>query len=268
VLSPYLAGLLEGPGAPTTAPPVADSAPRPTVARVEYNEDDPAERDPDDPEEEEGSLPGNGVPEAEPLANELDDEELEWHRVWADEPPTRPAHAAQVRLSFVHGAELIHRRELVWLALGQLDQAMTDGRDPSNAVAFGVLLAPFLVDELRAGDLHAAVHEISHPLIQQLHVTRRDSERLRFSLLGQRKLAAAKKRGGQAELSAGRELIEDAMLLYELLERAAGHDPQLPSAIATGEGRETDGDDDDPDRPRKRRRRRRGGRRRRGETHP
>src|SRR3954470_16139138 len=39
VLSPYLAGLLEGPGAPTTAPPIGDVAvPRPTVARVEYDE--------------------------------------------------------------------------------------------------------------------------------------------------------------------------------------------------------------------------------------
>src|SRR5436190_3773227 len=70
VLSPYLAGLLEGPGAPTTAPPVAPTAPRPTVARVEYDEDDPAERDPDDPEEEPGSLPANGVPEAEPIEEE------------------------------------------------------------------------------------------------------------------------------------------------------------------------------------------------------
>ena len=57
VLSPYLAGLLEGPGAPTTAPPVGDHAPRPTVPRVEYDEDDPAERDVDDPEEEPARCP-------------------------------------------------------------------------------------------------------------------------------------------------------------------------------------------------------------------
>src|ERR1043165_1530431 len=34
VLSPYLAGLLEGPGAPTVAPVITTSVPRPTVARV------------------------------------------------------------------------------------------------------------------------------------------------------------------------------------------------------------------------------------------
>src|SRR5690242_8687425 len=64
VLSPYLAGLLEGAGAPATAPPVATTAPKPTVARIEYDDEDPAEHDPDDPDEEEGSLPINGEPEA------------------------------------------------------------------------------------------------------------------------------------------------------------------------------------------------------------
>src|SRR5688500_702393 len=43
VLSPYLAGLMEGEGAPATAPPLAMTAPRPTVARLEYVDEDPAE---------------------------------------------------------------------------------------------------------------------------------------------------------------------------------------------------------------------------------
>ncbi len=265
VLSPYLAGLLEGPGAPTTAPPIADSAPRPTVARVEYEDEDPAEHDPDDPDEEEGSLP-EGDEATAAGEEELDTEEREWHRVWADEPPARPAHAASVKLSFLPGTEIAKRREMVWAALAQLDISIAEGRDPSNAVAFGVLLAPFLPEELRGGDLHAATNELGASLITQLHVTRRDSERLRYILIAQRKLAAAKKRGGQAELAGGRELVDDALLLYTLLERAAGNESELPpTAIATGEGREGDEDDDDPNRPRKRRRRRRGGRRRRGE---
>jgi poly(A) polymerase len=271
VLSPYLAGLLEGLGAPAAPPPLEGSVPRPTVPRVEYDEDDPAERDIDDPQEEPGSIPVNGEAEAEPLAEELDDEEREWHAVWADEPPARPAHAAHVKLSFVHGADLVQRRTLAWSALAQLDLAVADSRDPSNAVAFGILLAPFLVDELKGGELHAAVHELSHPLIQQLHVTRRDSERLRYLLIAQRKLAAARKRGSQAELNGGRELIDDAVLLFALLERAAGGEGELPEPIATAEGRDDDaegGADDDPNRPRKRRRRRRGGRRRHGETRP
>jgi tRNA nucleotidyltransferase/poly(A) polymerase len=268
VLSPYLAGLLEGNGAPTTAPPIADTAPRPTVARIEYEDEDPAEHDPDDPDEEEGSLPINGEPEAIATEEaELDADEREWHRVWADEPPARPAHAVTIKLSFLPEPELIKRRALAWEALTQLDAAVGDGRDPSNAVAFGILLAPYIpAAELRGGDLHAAINELAHPLIAQLHVTRRDSERLRYLLMAQRKLAAARKRGAQAELAGGRELIDDSVLLYALLERAAGNEGVMPEPVVMDEGKGDDEDDDDPNRPRKRRRRRRGGRRRRGEA--
>ncbi len=261
VLSPYLAGLLEGPGAAVTAPLAAPAVPpRSTIARVEYEDEDPAEHDIDDPEEEseEGEVEEDGD-------EELDTEEREWHRVWADEiPQVRQVTAAHVRLSFLSAPELAKRRALVWEALAQLDNAVRDGRDPSNAVAFGILVAPLLPDELRGGELQNAVQEVAHPLIVQLHVTRRDSERLRYLLLAQKRLAAAKKRGVQAELAGGRELIDDAVLLYELLERAAGGNPEVPAVLASGEGRDDD-ESDDPNQPRKRRRRRRGGRRRRGE---
>jgi len=258
VLSPYMAGLLEGSGSPVKPPATPDEAPRATVPLVEYDEEDPAEHDPDDPPEE----PDDSGEEADDYApGELDPEEQAWHRVWADEPIARPAEAAPIRLSFVpNGADLVKRRTLAWEALPQIDTAVADGRDPSNAVAFGAVLAPFLSDDIRGGELNAAVHELAHPMIVQLHVTRRDSERLSYILLAQRKLAAARRRGGQAELAGGRELVEDAVLLFELLERAAGLPPGDAPAVATGEGR--DDADDDSDRPRKRRRRRRGGRRR------
>jgi tRNA nucleotidyltransferase/poly(A) polymerase len=274
VLSPYLAGLLEGPGAPATAPPVAMTAPRPTVARLEYVDEDPAEHDPDDPDEHE-RLAAVATEAAAPVDDddddddetdetdiELDAEEQSWHRVWADEPAARPAAAAPVKLSFVSSTtDLVGRRTLAWEALTQIDTAVKGGRDPSNAVGFGLLLAPFLSGELKGGELHAAVHEIANPMIVQLHVTRRDSERIRYLLLAQRKLQAATKRGGQAELAGGREMIDDAILLFELLERAAGNEPGETSALATGEGRDDEVDENGE--PRKRRRRRRGGRRRR-----
>jgi tRNA nucleotidyltransferase/poly(A) polymerase len=305
VLSPYLAGLLEGEGAPATAPPIAGMAPRATIPQIEYDEDDPAEHDPDDPPEdaaadaeddaddaedaedaeddaedadaedadaedadaedaEDADDAGNGeAAEGNGDAEPLDDEERAWHRVWADEPAVRPVAAAPVRLSFVSsGRELVRRRTLAWAALPWIDKAVADGRDPSNAVAFGALLVPFLPDELRGGELSAAVHELAHPLIVQLHVTRRDSERLRYLLVAQRKLHAAGKRGAQAEIAGGREVIDEAVLLFELMERAAGKEPQATPAITAESGAGAD-DEDDPDRPRKRRRRRRGGRRRR-----
>ncbi|HEX4423550.1 MAG TPA: polynucleotide adenylyltransferase PcnB [Kofleriaceae bacterium] len=295
VLSPYLAGLLEGEGAPATAPPIAGIVPRSTIAQIVYDEDDPAETDPDDPDEaaeagdesedgededgedEDGEDGEDGEDEdgeetenadraeADSLGDSLDEEERAWHRVWADEPAIRPA-AAPVRLSFVPpGRELVRRRTLAWATLPGIDRAVAEGRDPSNAVAFCALLAPFLPEELKGGELNGAVQELAHPLIVQLHVTRRDSERLRYLLIAQRKLLAANKRGVQAELPGGREMIEDAVLLFELLERAAGREPGAAPAIAPSEGRDDDEEDDDPDQPRKRRRRRRGGRRRRRE---
>ena len=186
--------------------------------------------------------------------------------MWADEPAVRPAAAAPVRLSFVSsGRELVRRRTLAWAALPGIDKAVADGRDPSNAVAFGVLLAPFLPDEVRGGELAAAVHELAHPLILQLHITRRDSERLRHLLVAQRKLTAAGKRGAQAELTGGREVIDEALMLFEIMERAAGREPPATPAVASdGAGGGSD-EEEDGDRPRKRRRRRRGGRRRRRE---
>jgi poly(A) polymerase len=265
ILSPYLAGLLEGTGAPATAPPIAPSTPRPTVPRLEYEDEDPAEHDPDDPPEEPDEVDQVEAETAEP---DLDPEEQSWHRVWADEPAARPVAAAQVRLSFLPaGPELVRRRQLAWATLPWIDKAVLEGRDPSNAVAFGAFLAPFLPDDLKGGELHAAVQELAHPMIAQLHVTRRDSERLRYLLLAQRKLNAAKKRAGQAELAGGRDLIDDAILLFELLQRAAGIEPAEGEslAVATSEGRDEEASDEDSDQPRKRRRRRRGGRRRRRE---
>jgi poly(A) polymerase len=290
VLSPYLAGLLEGEGSPATAPPIAGVAPRSTIAKIEYDEEDPAEHDPDDPDEDgedgeaaaggedgedgdddddedgDGDDSGDDETDAGGDADPLDDEERAWHRVWADEPAVRPAAAAPVRLSFVSSSrELVRRRTLAWAALPWIDKAVADARDPSNAVAFGALLAPFLPDEIRGGELTAAVHELAHPLIVQLHVTRRDSERLRYLLVAQRKLHAAGQRGAHAELSGGREVIDEAVLLFELMERAAGKEPQKAPEITAEAGAAGTEDDDDPDRPRKRRRRRRGGRRRRRE---
>ena len=262
VLSPYLAGLLEGAGAPATPPPIAIAVPHPTVPRLEYDDEDPAEHDPDDPEEEPESVPGESD-------DALDTEEQEWHRVWADDPPARPAHAASVKLSWLGGAELAARRTVVWNALGQLDAAVKAGHDPSNAVAFGMLVAPFVhfEHEPRGNVLQAAIHELSEPLIHQLHVTRRDSERLRYLLVAQRRIAAAKKRGAAAELAGGRDLIEDAVLLYTLIDRATGGDSSsaIPEVTATEGSGGVEDDEDDPNQPRKRRRRRRGGRRRRAE---
>lgn len=273
VLSPHVAGLLEGPGAPTTSLPIADTAPRSTVARVEYDDEDPAEHDPDDPDDPESEESDIAVEPPDDDADE-DVEERNWRLVWADDSPARPALATELQLSFLTNGELAKRRALAWLALEKLDLVVKAGNVPSTAVAFGVVMAPFVhfgdEAEPKPSAVAAAVEEISAPLISELRVTRRDSERLRYLLIAHRRLLSARRRNAPVELAGGQELLEDAMLLYTLVERAAGNDATPPPAIATSErsggagGTASEGEDSD--RPHKRRRRRRGGRRRRADT--
>ena len=270
VLSPYLAGLLEGPGAPSKAPAGSELAPRPTVPLREYEDEVPEGDDAEDPEVvlAQAAEAVETAPDAdEPV--ELDEEEESWRRVWAEEPRHRPAKAQPVQLSFVDaggtgGGDLAKRRAHAWATMAQIDVAIAEGRDPSNAVAFASLLAPFVPDELRSNDLTAAIHELADPPIVQLHVTRRDAERLRYLLVAQRKLALARKKGVQAELAGGHDLIDDAVLLFGLLERAQGRDiSDLQPPAATGGNGGKSGDDGEvgeDGEPRKRRRRRRGGR--------
>lgn len=266
VLSPYIAGLYEGAGAPTKAPPLAAVAPKSTVARIEYEETDPVETDVDDPDDDddddddEVTEVAGEAPRPDDDAEAPDPEEEAWHRVWADEPAPRPAAPAPVRLSFVaSGADVVARRKIAWAALDQIDTAIAEGREVSNAAALTVMIAPFLSEELRGAELHSAINELAGPMITQLHVTRRDAERMRYLMLAQRRLQLARKKGGQAELTGGRDLVDDAVLLFELTERAAGREPGTPPTVAMGAGRE-DEEATDGSGPRKRRRRRRGGR--------
>lgn len=278
VLSPHIAGLLEGAGAPTVSPPVLDAIPRSTVARVEYDDEDPAEHDPDDPDDPDDARVAAAFDDDDDADAdtdlELDPEEQNWHRVWADDSPPRPVRARAVELSFLSDDELTTCRGLAWRALEKLDLEVASGAVPPTAVAFGVLTAPFLHfgdgREPRGSALAAAVEEILGPFLGELHVTRRDAERLRYLLTAHQRLTSARRRNAPAELAGGRDLLDDALVLHTLVERAAGHEAVQPIAIKAhdrgGAGGAANETEDEGDRPRKRRRRRRGGRRRRAET--
>ncbi|MEZ4361872.1 MAG: polynucleotide adenylyltransferase PcnB [Kofleriaceae bacterium] len=285
VMSPHLAGLLQGDGAPVSTVRVDEAPGTATVPRVAYDELDPAERDVDDPAHEEGDDAEERV--------ELDEEEQAWHRVWFDERPALvPAAPSEVQLSAVTDlADLAARRARAWTLLTAIDSALAAGRDPANAVALAAMLAAFMPDEQQRANDQTAVYELAHPLVAQLHVTRRDSERLRFLLLAQRKILAARRRGAKPELYGTRELMEDAHELVALLtgqggtaparggkraaataeahEAPAPAEPQLELALEAGGDGGDDVEELDADgEPRKRRRRRRGGRRHRGERRP
>lgn len=196
---------------------------------------------------------------------ELDDEELAWHRVWADDRPAR-ARRVPVRLSFLDDpAELLRRRALAWSTFDQLDLLVKSGAEVSNPLTLAALLGPFVADTItapatRPGEANQAIIEIGQPLVDQVRVARRDAERTRYVLFGLRRVAAARARNLPLDTSNGRDSLEEAVQLADLL------------AAAQGGGGETDSDDpldetgDDDGSGRKRRRRRRGGRRRRDDV--
>ncbi|HVK76682.1 MAG TPA: polynucleotide adenylyltransferase PcnB [Kofleriaceae bacterium] len=230
ILSSHLAALLDGPV-----------------------HDEPADDD----------LGANGV--------DLDDEEIAWHRVWADDRPAR-ARRIPVRLSFLSDpAELLRRRALAWATFDQLDRLVKSNAEVTNALTVATLLGPFLADTVtapatRPGEANQAIIEIGQPLVDQLRVARRDAERTRYVLFGLRRVAAARARNLPIDASGGRDSLEEAVLLADLLAAARGSG----AAAARGGGGEAEPDADeisddsiDENGQRKRRRRRRGGRRRR-----
>jgi len=272
ILSPQLGGLYEGSGAPVTTNPIL--APSVPARARPAEEDGPArDDDEDDTVEVAAVIEDDGVP-----PDVLDPEEAQWHRVWADEHVPIGLQRAPLRLSFVRDrADLERRRRHAWSVLAQIDAQITGGRDLSNAVVTSAIVAPFVVDAIvapgsRPGDANAAILEIGQPVVDQLRVARRDAERMRQILLALRRIVPARRRRGNLEGFGGRDVVEDGVMLYELLERAGAGEPiaALPEPSGDeGDGELEVGDDggelDENGQPRKRRRRRRGGRRRRRE---
>jgi poly(A) polymerase len=234
VLSPHLSELFEGPGAPVGGPGQAGAA-----------DDDQA---PDD--------------------EDLDDEERAWHRLWSSKP--EPIVRRRTLRSEGDGSEFAAQRTLAWNLLREIDTYVAAGNDASNALAIAALLGPFALEPItapgsRPNDANAAILELGQPLIDQLHVPRRDAERARQILLFQRRVVPARRRRGRPEAVAGRDFFDDAVVLFELTERAAGRavpeTESLRQADAAAQPAPVLGPAPDDDEPRKRRRRRRGGRR-------
>ncbi len=225
--------------------------------------------------------PVDEAPEAEADTADavLDDEELAWHRVWADVDPAQ-ARRVPLRLAFLTDpAEMLRRRALAWATLDQFDLLVRGGHDVSNALAACTLIGAFVAETIvapssRAGDANQAILEIGQPLVDQLRIARRDAERMRYILFGLRKVAAARARNVAVDANGGRDSLEDAVLLAGLLAAAQGVGGDTIASSGGGEVDDGEADDAEPagdgepgeagdDEPRKRRRRRRGGRRRR-----
>ncbi len=324
VMSPQLAALLQGPGAPvkamdyTVAPRAGKRVRRTNDEFAEFAEfaeiaaspegaDDGADDD-GTVVEDDGSgstslfgfgdapdmFPGQSshlpelidLPADDQLSDrpELDAEEQSWHRVWADAPPLAVVapRLRNLRLSFLRdAAAMATRRRNLWNTLPLIDAALARGEDVSNMVALGTLLNSFLLDEVERSNTehNAAMHELAYPVLTELRITRRDSERLRFLLMAQRKFTVAARKQIKPQLFGSRDLLLEAVSLFSLTSVGAGrtipaialtvagtppHDAANPdSDDSEGDG-ETGGEGetelDSNGQPRKKRRRRRGGR--------
>ncbi len=97
---------------------------------------------------------------------------------------------------------------------------------PSNAVLLGALLLPALPPpppgELPDREGLDELEALLIRLLERLRVSRRDAERTRQALLMQRRLGPAKRRRTRPSALAARDGFDDALLLYELYQRATG----------------------------------------------
>lgn len=109
--------------------------------------------------------------------------------------------------------------------LALLDERVQVGDVPSNAALLSILCAPPLAaafdDATAPRDVLSFVDGVITPLCLRLRVARRDTERLRQTLVAQRRIAQARKRGGRLPAGLlGRDYGNEALGLHALFYRA------------------------------------------------
>jgi len=225
------------------------------------------------------SDPETLAPEADEEAPQEPDskpasEEDDWAATWEDGPAIAPAKPAPPPPSQPPDEDLTRRaaqRELAWSGLDHLDAMARRGDRISNALILAVISCPFVIDDLlrpgmRPMEANAVLLHTLGPLVEQLHVARRDAERTRQVLLAQRRLAPSRRRRGRPMALVRRDYFDEALATYEIGALAAGRDTadvarwRRLKSEGSGEGHRADRSQDSRG---KRRRRRRGGRRRR-----
>ncbi len=263
ILSTVMADLFEGPGAPA-------------AAGMHGVESEPV------PEADEPEAPE--AVDDEPPPREIDDHERRWRAVWADGGGRFAKQLPTPRRRGPVGSSLTPaQRQAAWRMLDAIDQAIGANHELSSAAMFTALLLPTHFDAIvgaRGGDFMQLATEVLAPMVDDVRVTRRDSERMRILLTMVRRIAQAQARGAAPELSGGADLVAEAHLLHHLALRSLGRpvgatapaprttaplddESELPmeSGEPGADGEVPEGDGADGDLPRKRRRRRRGGNR-------
>jgi poly(A) polymerase len=138
----------------------------------------------------------------------------------------------------------LHRARLLGY-LSALDRS-TARRDsaPSNALILATLLLPKLRDSLHPDtnsirDIGQVVVQAIAPTLEQVRASRRDSELGRQILLAMRYIFPSSNAGRRRPRFAGREFLDDALRLHEIVSDAEGLEPELAGRPLLAEGEVT-----------------------------
>ncbi len=189
----------------------------------------------------------------------------DWAAGWAQEEEsteTQPDHASYFA-SFTNRENAKGRLEFAWNILGQLDRLIAEERPTSNALAVAALVAAFVVPDLvqedrKPQETMAMIDEVLQPLISQIGITRRDSERAVQILQAQTRLHPSRKKRSKPMALVKRDSFSESLALYKLMARAEGKRPaelEFWRKLQSESGIDPDASPE--------RKRRRGGRRRR-----
>jgi poly(A) polymerase len=132
--------------------------------------------------------------------------------------------------------EVTRRRARLWAYLEALDrQTARRPTPPSNAQILAVLALPPLRDILDpdstgAGDVGQIVAQGILPMLERLKASRRDAELTRQSLLALRYVLPSRRPNRRSPRLAGRDFVDDALRLAELVTDAETLLPQLAGA--------------------------------------
>jgi poly(A) polymerase len=134
------------------------------------------------------------------------------------------------------------RNARFWAYLAALDRS-TIQRDapPSNALVLATMLCPLMRDALHADtnavrDIGQRVSQASQPIVERLKSSRRDAELARQILLALRYLFPSSQSSRRRPRLAGREFLDDALRLHEIVTDAETIEPELAGRAIVAEG--------------------------------
>ena len=138
--------------------------------------------------------------------------------------------------------EAVRKRARLWGYLAALDRQSTKRPSPpSNALILAALSLPPLRDVLDPdstgiGDVGKTVSAAIAPLIERLRASRRDAELTRQMLLALRYVLPSQRPNRRRPRLAGRDFLDDALRLAELVSDAEAQDATLAGRAIAGTG--------------------------------